>query len=107
VAQWKLNLVYLIAMTGGTVALFIPSTLVVRRKMRNKSLAKKVHKKPIQGPGQALSEDDTKIYDYILAHNGMLKYSKCMKKFGYSREQINQSIQNLKDSHMISDSSSG
>jgi hypothetical protein len=105
--QWKINLTYLLAIIGGAAGLLAPSVLVIRKRIINYSL-KKVRKKsippiqPNQALKQGLSDDDMKIYNYIVAHDGMLKYSECIKDLGYERKQIERCIANLKASRMLS-----
>jgi hypothetical protein len=110
--QWKINWIYLIELVAGAVAFITPCILLIRNTVRKvvtkrvqpNSLDGTVTKKPIQTPQNltpGLSEEDMKLYDYIVANNGVLKFRECIKDLALTREQIDQSIENLKAMHML------
>jgi hypothetical protein len=106
-AQWAPNWVYLLIMIGLAAGVTIPSMLFVKRKARRalanwRSSRRHVTKKSAAiGKVQKSGERDLKLYNYIIDRGGAISMKEAMRELGMNREEINQSILRLKESHML------
>jgi hypothetical protein len=106
-AQWKPNWTYILMMAGLAIGITVPSSLFVKRKL-GQVIAKRrtVRKSPPKKQGalgktQGDTEGDLKVYNYIIDRGGSISLKEAIRDLGMSREEINQSIERLKETHML------
>jgi hypothetical protein len=96
--MWKINWVYVLTMGGAVVGVAAPGALVIKKKvlpkvtgLRKKAVLKKHQAKT--GP----SEQDMKVYTYIVSAGGSIRLSDGVNELGMSHEEIEESIQRLEE----------
>jgi hypothetical protein len=101
--QWKLNWYYLLTLGGAFVGVAVPSAIVVKKKVHVRTLwrKKKPPSKKRDDDGGGLSENDMRVYNYIMANGGSLRMSEAEADLEMSREAIKESIAALRERQLL------
>lgn len=102
-AQWGPNWIQILAIGVVAVGVTVASALFVKRKIRGWRSAKKAvpKKRGVVTKKQGQGEGDLKLYNYIVDRGGEIHLSEAMKELAMTREEINRSIERLKESRML------
>lgn len=101
--EWRINWIYLLTIGGGVVGVAVPSAIVVKKKVlvnirgwRKKSPPKK------QGGSQGeLTDDDMRVYNYIMMKGGALRLSEAATDLDMTKETIRESVEKLREKQLL------
>jgi hypothetical protein len=101
--QWKVNWYYLLTLGGAFVGVAVPSAIVIKKKVlvhRVWRKKKPPSKKNANGEG-GLSDNDLRVYNYIMTKGGSLRISEAETDLEMSRDSIKESIAALKERQLL------
>jgi hypothetical protein len=101
--QWKVNWYYLLTLGGAFVGVAVPSAIVIKKKVHVRRIWRK--KKPPSkkgGDGEGgLSDNDLRLYNYIMTKGGSLRISEAETDLEMSRDAIKESIAALRERQLL------
>jgi len=101
--QWKVNWYYLLTLGGAFVGIAVPSAIVVKKKVLVHAVWRK--KKPPSKKGgdgeNGLSDNDLRLYNYIMTKGGSLRISEAETDLEMSRDSIKESITALRERQLL------
>ena len=111
-AQWRPNWTYLLLLCGVGIGTTIPVAIFAKRNLgravtyvRSQKKKKVPKKQPAVAkaakPGEKEGERDMKLYNYIIDQGGSISIAEATKELGLTREELTQSIERLKENHML------
>jgi len=108
-AQWGPNWTYLLILCGLGIGITIPVAIFAKRNLgravtllrteRKKKVTKK--QAPVAKVQEKEGERDLKLYNYIIDRGGSISIAEATKELGLTREELSQSIERLKENHML------
>jgi hypothetical protein len=101
--QWKVNWYYLLTLGGAFVGVAVPSAIVVKKKVLVRKVWRKKKppsKKRDDGEG-GLSDNDLRVYNYIMTKGGSLRISEAETDLEMGRDAIKESIAALRDRQLL------
>jgi hypothetical protein len=102
--EWGINWILMLTMVGAVLGVAAPTVLIVKKKIlpRARGMHRKKIPKVANGEGKSgLTDDDMKVYNYIIDKGGSMRLAEALDDLGMSREQIKDSILRLKASQML------
>jgi hypothetical protein len=101
--RWKVNWYYLLTLGGAFVGVAVPSAIVVKKKVLVRKVwrKKKPPSKKRDDSEGGLSDNDLRVYNYIMTKGGSLRISEAETDLEMGRDAIKESIAALRERQLL------